>query len=152
MRRQLPPAVAKPRAPAPKQHADYIPSNLYHTNYIQTDAANRGPHIPLSDVPRSVKFDVRINGVARIRHCVGHPASRRLLAPSQTVLQFLLAEPTRLQRAADGVRRPTFQWNPPQPATSCTAFCRRLLPSPRTTTCDPADRRPRTLVEVTVPH
>ena len=35
-------------------------------------------------------------------------------------------------------RGQNFQWNPPQPATSCTAFCRRLLPSPRTTTCDPA--------------
>jgi len=68
---------------------------------------------------------------------VGHPASRRL-PPSQTVLQFLPAEPTRLQRAAGRVRRLTFQWNPPQPSTSCTVFCRRLLPSPRTN-----DLRPR---------
>jgi len=50
------------------------------------------------------------------------------------------ARRTHQKRAADGVRRPAFHWNPPQPATSCTAFCHRLLPSPRTTTCDPAGR------------
>ena len=57
-----------------------LPSNLYHTNYVQTDGANRGPHIPLSDVPCSVKSDVRINGVAPVRHCVGHPASQYVTA------------------------------------------------------------------------
>jgi len=34
----------------------------------------------------NVKVDVRINGVARVRHCVGHPAA---------ALQFLPAEPDR---------------------------------------------------------
>jgi len=66
--------------------------------FVQTDGANRGPHIPLSNVSRpvgirSVKAAVRTNGVARVRHCVGHPASRRL-PPPQIALQFLLAEPT----------------------------------------------------------
>jgi len=41
-----------PKLPAPKKHADYRPITPYHTNYVQTDGAKRGPHIPLSDVSR----------------------------------------------------------------------------------------------------
>jgi len=100
---------------APKQHADYRPT--YHTNYVQIDGANRGPHIPLSDVSRlavgsrSVKADVpvRINGVARVRRTSSESthsstADRPSVAVSACRTYF-----TRLQRAADRVRQPTFQ-------------------------------------------
>ena len=47
---------------------------------------------------------------------VTNPRCTRRLSPPQQALHFLPAEPTRLQRAAGGVRRPTSQPNPSQPA------------------------------------
>ena len=85
---------------------------------------------------RSVKSDARINGVARVRHCVGYPASRRL-PPPQTVLQFLRRTH---QTSASSWRSATTDFS--MESASTRNVLHSLLPSPftppRTTTYESA--------------
>jgi len=73
----------------PRTEATFrLPSNLYHTNQVQTDEANRGPHVPLSDVSRPAAHSSILGLICFQPHCSTSAAINSLLHTVINLLQF----------------------------------------------------------------